>query len=98
MLIYLEALEALYAASGYQIAGGLFWHIRNNQHSGLLNLQTNAEIRKRGLEQISSHVNKIRSGEFMEKPTKIDGGKCSNYCEFYRICRLPIINQYKKDS
>jgi ATP-dependent helicase/DNAse subunit B len=102
MMVYLLALEHIIVSERlpYRVAGGAFWHIRNQEVSGLLQVsdtvETDASIQD-AQEHLSRYLSEMRQGYFVEKPAKIDKGKCSSYCDFYQLCRLANTYQYKQD-
>jgi ATP-dependent helicase/nuclease subunit B len=100
MMVYLLALKEILRAedSDLEIAGGMFWHIRNQEHSGLIEVETDVEAVEsiqRGQIHLSRYLKQMRMGNFAETPSKITDGRCSSYCEFYQLCRLANTNPYK---
>ncbi len=99
MLIYTEALSKTLAAGGSraQVAGGLFWHIRNFEASGRFDTDdaddiAAAEAAKR---HIAQNLRQGRAGQFPAQASKLEYGKCSRYCEFSRLCRRQLTGPYK---
>lgn len=101
MMIYLLALEQkLQQGNGGEIAGGFFWHIRNQKISGKMTFNGVIEeddFVQMGQAHIASYLEKMRSGDFAVQPTKPSNNRCTSYCEFYQLCRLSNTYQYKKD-
>jgi ATP-dependent helicase/nuclease subunit B len=100
MMVYLLALKEMLKAenSDLSIAGGMFWHIRNQEHSGLIAVEEDVqavESIQKGQTHLSHYLKQIREGNFAEVPNKITDGRCSAYCEFYQLCRLANTNPYK---
>jgi len=103
MAVYLLALEEIIRKEGwpYQIAGGLFWHIRNQTASGKLIVESEVgfleEIQDARM-HLARHLQRARSGDFSVHPSKVTDGRCTGYCEFSQLCRLASTNQYKVSS
>lgn len=100
MMVYLLALEHIIVNEKmpYKVAGGVFWHIRNQKVSGLLATNDTVE-NDPSIQEAQAHLSRylsdMREGYFAEQPTKIEEGKCSRYCDFYQLCRLSNTQQYK---
>ncbi|MCA9913192.1 MAG: PD-(D/E)XK nuclease family protein, partial [Anaerolineae bacterium] len=103
MAVYLLALEEIIRKEGwpYQIAGGLFWHIRNQKASGQVTVESEVgfvdEIQDARM-HLARHLQRARSGDFSVQPSKVTDGRCTRYCEFSQLCRLASTNQYKVSS
>jgi ATP-dependent helicase/nuclease subunit B len=100
MMVYLLALNEALQAKGAKekIAGGMFWHIRNQDASGLIEAEGDVqavETIQAGQAHLNRYLQSMRAGDFAEKPSKISDGRCSSYCEFYQLCRLASTNPYK---
>lgn len=101
MMIYLLALEEhLKGGQHFDIAGGFFWHIRNQATSGKMTFDdtiSDDESVQMGQAHIADYLQKMRLGDFAVQPTKPTDNRCTSYCEFYQLCRLSNTYQYKKD-
>ena len=101
MMIYLLALEQkLKQGQHFDIAGGFFWHIRNQTNSGKMTFTdtiSDDETVQTGQTHIANYLHKMRLGDFTVQPTKPTNNRCTSYCEFYQLCRLSNTYQYKKD-
>lgn len=102
MMVYLLALEHIITQEKwqYEVAGGVLWHIRNQDVSGLLTIDGSVEddeTIEAGMQHLSRYLDNMQQGYFAEQPPKIEAGKCSRYCDFYQLCRLANTQQYKRD-
>ncbi|MDQ7027490.1 MAG: PD-(D/E)XK nuclease family protein [Anaerolineae bacterium] len=102
MMVYLLALEYIITQNKwhYEVAGGAFWHIRNQEVSGLLQVDSaieDNEAIEAGMQHLSRYLDNMQQGYFAEQPPKIEKGKCVSYCDFYQLCRLANTQQYKRD-
>lgn len=102
MLVYLLALEQIIAQENwsYDIAGGLFWHIRNQAASGTVTLDDGMRVvdlpeAQDALRHLNHNVQQARRGNFTVQPTKIVDGRCASYCDYTQLCRLANTNQFK---
>lgn len=99
MLIYTEALSNALAAAGSEarVAGGLFWHVRNLEASGVF--QADDADDRAAVEAAKAHIaqnlRQGRAGQFPAHATKLENGKCSRHCEFSRLCRRQVSGRYK---
>ena len=99
MWVYALALKGMLERDGGEIelAGGLFWHLRNLQASGVYSADDEADAA--ALEAARGHVaanlDRGRRGQFPVHATALEDGKCSRYCEFSRLCRRQVTNPYK---
>ena len=99
MLIYTEALSKALAAAGSraQVAGGLFWHLRGLDASGVFAVDNADDIA--ALEMAKSHIaqnlRQGRAGQFPAHASKLENGKCARYCEFSRLCRRQVSGRHK---
>ncbi|MFN8375179.1 MAG: PD-(D/E)XK nuclease family protein [Anaerolineae bacterium] len=97
MMLYLQALPHVLANdpdAPQQVAGGMFWHIRNGAPSGQVTPADEA------IEQARVHlVNYLhagRAGDFAAIATKLEQGKCARYCEFSQMCRMSNMSRGKR--
>ena len=99
MLIYTEALTKLLAAEGgqAQVAGGLFWHVRDRKASGVFDREDADDIAavEAAKAHIARNIKQGRAGQFPVHAAKLEDGKCSRYCEFSRLCRRQVTGRYK---
>lgn len=102
MMIYLLALqEKLKQSQHFEIAGGFFWHIRNQSVSGKMSFNdaiADDETIQAGQAHVATYLQKIRNGNFAVQPTHPTNNRCTSYCEFYQLCRLSNTYQYKKEQ
>ena len=94
MLIYLAALRQL---TDGEVAGGMYWHMRNLSASG--RVQLDDEDDQAALDEagraIARNIQQGRGGAFPVHATGIENGKCVRYCEFSRLCRRGNTSRYK---
>lgn len=101
MMVYLLALEQMLAEENltHTMRVGAFWHIRNLELSGVVDLSDvapqQAELVAAGQAFIADYIVAARAGDFSVQPSKIQAGKCFGYCEYYQLCRLASTHQYK---
>ena len=99
MMVYMLALRSLLQRNGNdaEVAGGLFWHLRNLRASGIC--VADDEDDEAALEMARQHVarnvQQSRHGQFPVLATETEGGKCSRYCEFSHLCRMRVTNRHK---
>ncbi len=99
MMVYALVLQRLLEGTGKQqeVAGGLFWHVRNLKASGVFSADN--EDDRAALESARQHVARNveqgRQGQFPVLATELEGGKCSRYCEFSHFCRMRATSPYK---
>ncbi len=99
MMIYTEALSQALAAEGSpdQVAGGLFWHVRDLKASGVFAADDEDDIA--AVESAKAHIARNlrqgRAGQFPAHASKLENGKCARYCEFSRLCRRQVSGRYK---
>jgi hypothetical protein len=77
-----------------QVSGGLFWHLSNQQVSGLV--RPGDEALDLAREHLARHVNLARAGDFAVHPNPAGGGWCVRYCEFHQLCRVSGTNRHKR--
>lgn len=86
MLVYLAAARQI--ATGYTVAGGLFWHLSDVKAKGILNTQSHTHILEDGMNHLAHQISASREGDFAIEPNKPQAnGLCSRYCEFGKFCR-----------
>lgn len=99
MMVYALALQRLLERNGkpQDLAGGLFWHVRNLKASGVYSAADEDDIAAMGLarQHVARIVEQSRQGEFPVLATELEGGKCSRYCEFSHLCRMRVTSPYK---
>jgi hypothetical protein len=100
MMVYLLALDTWLIQKGYQqrVVGGAFWHVRSRAISGDLRLTSSDDtfimrvIENPSIREAQRHIERYvlyaRNGDFSMQPIKPEGGRCSNYCDFYQLCRV----------
>jgi len=92
MMIYMLAAQELLARHNlpYELAGGLFWHIRSRKTSGDIHAGDPAIETAR---QVLHHnILRARQGDFAVHPTN---GQCASYCEFGPLCRVSRAYHHK---
>lgn len=100
MMVYLLALNEKIKQNGwnYEIAGGTFWHIRDQEISKIMKIKDgleNEELIADAQIHLTNYLEQMRSGNFAVQPSKPKGNRCTSYCDFYQLCRLSNTNQYK---
>lgn len=101
MMVYLLALNERIKQKGwhYHIAGGTFWHIRNQETSKLMEIETGLEDEETITDaklHLVRYLAQMRSGKFAVHPSKPTDNRCTSYCEFYQLCRLSNTSQFKR--
>ncbi len=88
MMLYLLAMEQHLQRHGMdeKVSGGLFWSIHQNKARETVAFD--AEEVELARQKIHQHVLAARDGDFANQPAKLEGGKCSHYCEFNQFCRM----------
>ena len=99
MMIYVLALTSLLDTmeSDVELAGGLFWHLRNLKASGVYsadNEDDNAAL-EQAREHIARNLQQGRDGQFPVHATALEDGKCARYCEFSHFCRMHVTGRHK---
>jgi ATP-dependent helicase/DNAse subunit B len=101
MMVYLRAAAHILAQHdpNMQVAGGLFWHIRNQQVSGALKTDDPGH---EALEEAEAHIGRSiaagRRGDFTVQPRKLNEQRCIHYCEFSQLCRTHSTSRYKPEN
>ena len=99
MLVYMLALRSLLKRFGHdvEVAGGLFWHLRNLQASGICVAEDEDDEAALELarQHVARNVRQSRQGQFPALATEMERGKCSRYCEFSHLCRMRVTNRHK---
>lgn len=83
MMVYLLAALDVLHDSGLEVAGGLFWHIRNRKTSGAVEVSDSALAE--AYERLHANVIAARAGHFAVAPAR---GRCVPYCEYGALCRF----------
>jgi len=99
MMVYVLVLRRLLERSGKQneVAGGLFWHVRNLKASGSFSADDeddNAAIQM-ARQHVARNLEAGRAGQFPARATGLENGKCSRYCEYAHFCRMHVTSPYK---
>ena len=97
MLLYLLALDDLARNEGAEVAGGLFWHLRNGKASGLILVEDedHQELLEHARGYIASNLQLGRQGAFPVHAAALENGKCVRYCEFAHLCRRSNTSRFK---
>jgi ATP-dependent helicase/DNAse subunit B len=102
MMTYALAMldEAKSSDAQGELAGGMFWHIRNLQASGKFDVADEDDIAalNAALAHVSENLRRGRLGQFPVHPTATEAGKCSRYCEYSHLCRMSLTHRYKLPS
>ena len=99
VIIYILALISSFEESGADedVAGGMFWHLRNFKTSGVLATadEDDQRLLRRAKALIASNLEMARAGQFPVMAEVRENGKCARYCEYSRLCRLQVTGRYK---
>ena len=99
IVFYMLALMSRFEEFGAEeeVAGGMFWHLRNLKTSG--RLSNDNEDDRALLEQaktlIALKLEMARAGQFPVAPGNGEQDKCSRYCEYSRFCRMQVTGRRK---
>ncbi len=102
MMVYILALMTILETtdSDLELAGGMFWHLRSLDSSGVFDVQ-NIDDRT-AIESARGHITRNlkagRKGQFAVHANHLDEGKCFRYCEYSHLCRMSVTNAYKSES
>lgn len=92
MLIYLEAARVLFPDA--TVAGGVFWSIGKNDHIGRIT-DKDTDALSEGKAHLSRYLTRMRAGDFAAEANQLHDGKCANYCDFARFCRVQVTHRGK---
>jgi len=97
MLLYLLALDDMASGEGAEVAGGMFWHLRNLKTSGLIHAEDadHQELLDKARGHIASNLRQGREGAFPVRATALENSKCVRYCEFAHLCRRSNTSRFK---
>lgn len=99
MMVYVLALNRLLAQAGadQEVAGGLFWHVRNLKASGVYSAddEDDRTAIEAARQHLALHVKQGRQGQFPVQATELDSGKCARYCEYSHLCRMHVTSRFK---
>ena len=99
MLIYVLAMAWAERHTGEsRLTGGMFWHLRNLRASGVFSAdnEDDQQALESAREHLAVNVRQGRHGQFPVHATELENGKCARYCEFSRLCRMRVTNQFKQ--
>ncbi len=98
LLVYLEAIRTLLAEEDDErgILGAAFWHIPGHALGSPLHIHKDIEAINRAKTILRRHVEHAQRGDFRVHPNRPNKTKCSQYCEFFRLCRVSTTAQYKQ--
>ncbi|MBC8171436.1 MAG: PD-(D/E)XK nuclease family protein, partial [Anaerolineae bacterium] len=93
MIVYLLAAQQIMAAdhapyAPREVLGGLFWHIRRGEISGVLQHPRDDDVTTDAQVHLERYVGLMRTGDFAVAPGKVSEGKCVSYCEYRQLCRM----------
>ena len=99
IVIYILALMSSFEEFGAEedVAGGMFWHLRNLKTSGALATADEEDRRllNKAKALIANSLAMARAGQFPVQAEVRENGKCSRYCEYSHLCRLHASGRYK---
>ena len=99
MMIYVLALTNLFEKmeTEEELAGGLFWHLRNLKASGVYSADNEDDDAALELarEHIARNLQHGRDGQFPIHATALEDGKCARFCEFSHFCRMHVTGRHK---
>ncbi|PJF44593.1 MAG: hypothetical protein CUN55_03250, partial [Phototrophicales bacterium] len=96
MVLYLQAAEqTLNLEDKGRIVGGYFWSLYNRKFNGALTINDATELINEAIKKLESYIIEARKGRFPEQPSKREDGKCTRYCEFYKLCRIQRTRFYE---
>jgi len=102
MMTYILALQTILETTdtNLELAGGMFWHLRNLQSSGIFDVHNMDDMLAidDARQHIARNLRDGRAGKFPVHANHIEDGKCSRYCEYSHLCRMSITNRYKTES
>jgi len=102
MMTYILALQYILEQmdTNLELAGGMFWHLRNLKASGKFDVKNDDD--KQAIENARQHIadnlRDGRAGKFSVHARHLEDGKCFRYCEYSHLCRMSITNRYKTES
>ncbi len=99
MILYLNAGQQLLdqLGEGGRIVGGFFWSLYNRKFNGAIRVDEANEIIHNAIDRLQAYIEAGRTGRFPEQPTQRENGKCTRYCEFYKLCRIQRIRSYGEE-
>jgi ATP-dependent helicase/nuclease subunit B len=76
------------------VAGGLFWHLRDNKTSGQIMVDSDEgrAAMQQARQHLSRNIREGRQGNFAVEPNRRGRGPCAHYCEFHHLCRESVMN------
>ena len=99
MMIYVLALMTILETtdSDLELAGGMFWHLRSLQPSGVFDVNNADDMQAidTAKQHIADNLKLGREGKFGVHANHIEDGKCVRYCEYSHLCRMSVTNRYK---
>jgi ATP-dependent helicase/nuclease subunit B len=102
MLVYLEGAKAIIErqSPGLDVRGGFFWHLTNQEASGAVDLhdEEHTAMVEQARAHIAAHLAAGRRGDFANRPSKKENGKCVRYCEFHQLCRMHSTTHENNDE
>ncbi len=102
MMTYILALMDIMEKSSrnLEVAGGMFWHLRNLKASGTFDVDNTDDMQaiEDACQHIAQNLRDGRAGKFSVHANHLEEGKCSRYCEYSHLCRMSLTNRYKTES
>lgn len=81
------------------VIGGAFYHLSTRALSGSMRLadEDDAAALEAAQEHLGRYIRLGRRGNFAVHPNKADGS-CPHYCDFSRMCRVGMVNRFKREE
>ena len=107
VMLYAQALQGILAAGAdpdapTDVMGGFFYHIRDTNISGALNLHDpdDQTTIQHAQNHITRTVRRARAGDFAVAPSNPDFStqRCVSYCPFQALCRVTVTSSQKPDT
>lgn len=103
MMIYLLSARAILEQDESPdrptaVAGGFFWHLGNQQSSGVFDLEDTED--RANLEAGQAHLTRqiglARAGDFGGSPNRLEKSKCYPHCQYATFCRVQVMGRGKR--
>ena len=99
MMTYILALQSILETtdSDLELAGGMFFHLRNLRASGVFHVNDAEDMQaiETAKGHIADNLRAGREGKFAVHAKRIEDNKCVRYCEYSHLCRMSVTNRYK---
>ncbi|MBI5669508.1 MAG: exodeoxyribonuclease V subunit gamma [Chloroflexi bacterium] len=104
MMLYLRVAQELLRVDPdpdkpTAVTGGAFYHLGTRKLSGDMRLadEDDAAALEAAQELLARYIRQARRGNFAVHPNKADGS-CVHYCDFSRMCRVGMVNRFKREG